>query len=94
MDLNHWLNRPPVHLYTYTFLFEAIRTETAEGNPDVGLLKDAVAALRNLQGIDIAELRTLQTDMGDGPTERLRWDDMVSEDVRSGLGEREEIRQA
>jgi hypothetical protein len=38
MDLKHWLNRPSERLHKYPVVFKAIRSGTAEGNPDVDLL--------------------------------------------------------
>ena len=92
MDLKHWLNRPSEHLHKYPVVFEAIRTETAEGNPDVDFLKEAVEAMRNLQGI--AQLRTFQTAMGKGPTGKFEWHNLVPEDVRNGIAKQEAKRQA
>jgi len=92
MDLKHWLNRPSEHLQKYPVVFEAIRTETAEGNPDVDFLKEAIEAMRNLQGI--AQLRTFQTAMGKGPTGKFEWHSLVPEDVRSGISKQEAKRQA
>ena len=92
MDLKHWLNRPSEHLHKYPVVFEAIRTETAEGNPDVDFLKEAVEAMRSLQGI--AQLRTFQTAMGKGPTEKFAWHNLVPEDVRNGIDKKEAKRQA
>lgn len=92
MDLKHWLGRPSEHLHKYPVVFEAIRTETAEGNPDVDFLKEAVEAMRNLQGI--AQLRTFQTAMGKGPTGKFEWHNLVPEDVRSGIEKQEAKRQA
>jgi len=92
MGLQHWLNRPSEHLQKYPVLFEDIRTETAEGNPDVDFLKEAVEAMRNLQ--DIAQLRGFQTAMGKGPTGKFRWQSLVPEGVRNGIEKREAKRQA
>lgn len=92
MDLKHWLNRPSEHLQKYPVVFEAIRTETAQGNPDVDFLKEAIEAMRNLQGI--AQLKTFQNAMGKGPTSKLEWHNMVPEDVRSDIPKQVSKRQA
>ena len=68
MDLEHWLSRPSEHLQNYPVVFDAIRTETAEGNPDINFLKEATEVMRNLQ--NIAQLKTFQTAMGKGPAEK------------------------
>ena len=83
MDLEHWLNRPPEHLQRYPIVFEAIRSETAEGNPDVGFLKEAIEAMSILPGI--AQLKTFQMAMGKGPTGKFEWHSLVPEDVRNGI---------
>jgi len=92
MDLKHWLNRPSEHLHKYPLVFEAIRTETAEGNPDVDFLKEAVEAMRNLQGV--AQLKTFQTAMGKGPTGKFEWYNLVPEDVRKEIPKQVAKRQA
>ena len=92
MDLKHWLNRPSEHLQKYPVVFEAIRAETAEGNPDIDFLKEATEAMRNLQGI--AQLKTFQAAMGKGPTEKLEWHNLVPEDVRNGIPKQVSKRQA
>lgn len=91
MDLKHWLNRPSEHLHRYPVLFDAIRTETAEGNPDIDFLKEAVEAMRNLQGI--AQLRTFQTAMGKGPMGQVEWHKLVADDVKNTIEKGEEKRQ-
>ena len=92
MDLKHWLNRPSEHLQKYPVVFEAIRTETAEENPDIGFLEEAIEAMKNLQSI--AQLRTFQTAMGKGPTNKFEWHNLVPEDVRSGIPKQVAKRQA
>lgn len=92
MDLKHWLNRPAERLREYPVVFGAIRTETAEGNPDIEFLKEAVEAMRNLQGI--AQLKTFQTAMGKGPTGKFEWHHLVPEDARNGIKKEEAKRQA
>ena len=89
MDLKHWLNRPSEHLHKYPVVFEAIRSETAEGDPDIDFLNEAVGAMKNLQGI--AQLRTFQKAIGKGPTE---WYSLVPEGVRNEIGKQEAKRQA
>ena len=81
MDLKHWLSRPSDHLQKYPVVVEAIRTGTAEGNPDVDFLKEAIEAMRNLQ--KVAQLKVFQKAMGKGPTSELEWHNIVPEDVRS-----------
>lgn len=92
MDLKHWLNRPSEHLQKYPVVFEAIRTETAEGNPDVDFLAEAIEAMKNLQGV--AQLKTFQMAMCRGPTEKYEWYDLVPEDVRNGIPKQVAKRQA
>ena len=92
MDLKHWLNRPSEHLQKYPVVFDAIRAETAEGNPDVDFLKEATEAMRNLQSM--AQLKTLQMAMGKGPTEKLEWYNLVPEEMRNGIPKQVAKRQA
>ena len=92
VDLKLWLNRPSEHLQKYPVVFEAIRTETAEGNPDVDFLKEAIEAMRNLQSI--AQLRTFQMAMGKGPSSKFEWHTLVPEDVRNGIPKQVSKRQA
>jgi len=92
MDLKHWLSRPSDHLQKYPVVFEAIRTETAEGNPDIDFLKEAIEAMRNLQ--NVAQLKTFQKAMGKGPTSKLEWHNIVPEDVRSDIPKQVAKRQA
>ena len=91
-DLEHWLNRPLEHLQKYTALFEAIRTEAAEGNPDVGLLRGAAEVTKDIHRI--ALLRAFQASMGKGTIGKFEWHNLVSEDVRDGIGKQEAKRQA
>ena len=92
MDVKLWLNRPSEHLQKYPVVFEAIRTETAEGNPDIDFLKEAIEAMRNLQGA--AQLMTFQMAMGKGPTSKFEWHNLVPEDVRNGVPKQVSKRQA
>lgn len=92
MDLKHWLNRPSEHLQKYPVVFDAIRAETAEGNPDVDFLKEATEAMRNLQGV--AQLKTFQMAMGKGPTGKFEWHSLVADDVKSGIPKQVAKRQA
>lgn len=92
MDLKHWLNRPSEHLQKYPVVFDAIRTETAEENPDGEFLKEAIEAMKNLQGI--AQLKSFQMAMGKGPTGKFEWHSLVPEDVRSGIPKQVAKRQA
>ena len=91
-SLKNWLNCPSQHLQKYPAVFEAIRTETAEGNPDIDFLKEAIEAMRNLQSA--AQPKTFQTAMGRGPASELGWHDFVPEDVRNGIPEQVWKRQA
>ena len=79
MGLRHWLNHPLEHPNVYLVLFEAILKETAVGNSDIDLLKEAVEAVRNLQ------LKAFQMAMGRGPTGKFEWPNLVPEDVRGGI---------
>lgn len=92
MDLKVWLNRPSEHLQKYPVVFEAIRAETAEGNPDVDFLKEAIEAMRNLQSI--AQLKSFQMAMGKGPASKFEWHTLVPEDVRNGIPKQVAKRQA
>ena len=88
MDIKHWLNRPLEHLNIYPIFFEAVPEETTAEGCDVGFLKEAVEAMRNLQ------LKAFQTATGKGPTGRFEWHDLVPEDVRSGIPKEVAKRQA
>ena len=79
MGIKHWLSRPSEHLNIYPIVFGAVPEETAVGDPDAELLREAVQALRNLQ------LKTFQAAMSNGPIGRFEWHDLVPEDVRSGI---------
>jgi len=92
MGLAQWLNRPSEHLQRYSFIFDAIRGETAEGNPDVDFLKEATGVMRNLQSI--AQLKAFQTAMGTGLTKTLDWYSLVPEDMRNGIPKQVAKRQA
>jgi len=92
MDLKHWLNRPSEHLQKYPVLIEAIRTETAEGNPDVDYLKEAVEVMGNIQSI--AQRTTLQVTTGKEPTGKFQRHNLVPEDTRNRTDIQEAKRQA
>ena len=79
MDIKHWLNRPSEHLNIYLIVFWAVPEETAVGDHDAEILREAAEVLRNLQ------LKTSQAAMSKGPTGRFEWHDLVSEDVRGGI---------
>lgn len=78
LTLKALLNRPEEHLQRYPALLEAILNattmheetnaygETVEGNPDADFLKEAIEAIKGLQGV--AQLRSFQGAMGRGPT--------------------------
>ena len=91
MELKVFLNRPSEHLQRYENVLEAIAKETAEGNPDVDYLNEAVQAFRSLQAACVLE--TFQLAMCRGPTAELEWHDLVSEDVRATISESEQKRQ-
>lgn len=92
MDLKTLLGLPSEHLHKYLLLFEAILTETAEGNPDVDFLGEAVEAMKNLQ--NSGQLQAFQIAMGEGPMRDIEWKDLVPEDVRNKITEQEALRQA
>ncbi|TCD61525.1 hypothetical protein EIP91_008286 [Steccherinum ochraceum] len=91
LELKHFLNRPSEHLQKYPVTLEAICNETTEGNPDAEFLKEAIEAIKKLQSI--AQLWTFQSAMGKGPTGKLDWHNLVSEDVRLALPKAETKRQ-
>lgn len=70
---------------------EAILKETTEGNPDAEFLTEAIEAIKKLQ--TIAQLWTFQSAMGKGPTGKLEWHNLVSEEVRNSLSKQEAKRQ-
>lgn len=92
LDLKHFLNRPSEHLQKYPVLLEAICAETAEGNPDADFLKEAIEAIKKLQ--TVAQLWTFQSAMGRGPTSKLEWYNLVSDEVRASLTKQECKRQS
>ena len=76
----------------YPVLLEAILKETAESNPDVTYLQEAIDALKNLQ--DAAQLQTFQAAMGKGITARWEWQNLVSPGLRRTFTEEECRRQS
>ena len=90
--MKSFLNRPSEQLQKYPDLLEAIFNETAEGNPDADFLLEAIQAIRKLQSV--SQLRTFQAAMGKGPTGRLEWHELVSEEVRTTMTKQEQKRQA
>ena len=56
---------------------------TAEGNPDIYFLKEAVEAMKNLQGI--AQPMTFQMVTDKGPTGKFGWHNLVPEHVRKEI---------
>ncbi|CCM02646.1 uncharacterized protein FIBRA_04750 [Fibroporia radiculosa] len=92
LDLKHFLNRPSEHMQKYPVLLEAICSETVEGNPDVEFLKEAIEAIKKLQSV--AQLWTWQSAMGKGPTGKLEWYNLVSEEFRKSLPKKEAKRQS
>ncbi|OJT02956.1 Rho1 guanine nucleotide exchange factor 1 [Trametes pubescens] len=91
LDLKHFLSRPSEHLQKYPVVLEAICNETTEGNPDIDFLKEAIDAIKKLQGV--AQLWTWQSAMGKGPSGKLDWHNLVPEDVIAGLSKQEIKRQ-
>ena len=92
MDLKVLLNRPSEHVQKYEFLLEAISKETAEENPDIDYLQEAVQAFKSLQVI--CHLQTFQHAMGRGPTGKYEWHNLVSDEVREGIAKQEQKRQS
>ena len=92
MDLKHFLNRPADHLQKYPAMLEAICKETTEGNPDVDFLKEAIEAIKKLQ--TVAQLYTFQSAMNKGPSGKLEWHNLVSEEVRKAMPKKESKRQS
>ncbi|RDB18533.1 Rho1 guanine nucleotide exchange factor 2 [Hypsizygus marmoreus] len=92
LDLRHFLNRPSEHLQKYPVLLRAILNETAQGNPDAEYLREAMEAIKNLQGV--AQLRTFQSAMGRGATGKWEWQDLVSPELRRGFTSEEAKRQS
>ena len=72
-------------------LLEAICNATTDGNPDVEFLGEAVSAIKKLQ--TVAQLWTWQSAMGKGPTGKLEWHNLVSDDVQKSLSKTEIKRQ-
>jgi hypothetical protein len=91
MELKVFLNRPSEHLQRYENVLEAIAKETAEGNPDMDYLIEAVQAFRSLQAGCVLE--TFQHAMCRGPTSKLEWHNLLSEDGRAGIEKSEQKRQ-
>ncbi|KAI8996474.1 Dbl-like domain-containing protein [Trametes punicea] len=91
LDMKHLLSRPSEHLQKYPVLLEAICNETTEGNPDIDFLKEAISAIKKLQ--TVAQLWTWQSAMNRGPSGKLEWHNLVSEDVMASLSKQEVKRQ-
>jgi hypothetical protein len=92
MDLKVFLNRPSEHLQRYEHVLEAIAKETAEGNPDADFLMEAVQSFKNLQAACV--LQTFQHAMCRGPSGKLEWHNLVSDEVRAGISKGEQKRQS
>ena len=90
--MKHFLSRPSEHLHKYPVLLEAICNETADGNPDVEFLKEAIAAIKKLQ--TVAQLYTFQSAMNKGPSAKLEWYNLVAEEVRKAMPKKEAKRQS
>ncbi|KAH9951090.1 Dbl-like domain-containing protein [Amylocystis lapponica] len=91
-DLKHFLSRPSEHLQKYPVLLEAICNETTDGNPDADFLKEAIEAIKKLQ--TVAQLWTFQSSMGKGPSGKLEWFNLISDEVRAALPKKETKRQS
>lgn len=91
LDLKHFLNRPSEHLQKYPITLDAILKETTEGNPDADFLTEAIEAIRKLQSV--AQLWTWQAAMGKGPTGKMEWFNLVTEEYRKSLPKKEAKRQ-
>ncbi|KAG6872317.1 hypothetical protein C0995_010920 [Termitomyces sp. Mi166 len=92
LDLRHFLNRPAEHLQKYPVLLQAICKSTERGSPDADFLIEAIAVIKNLQGV--AQLRTFQSSMGRGVPGKWGWHDLVTPDVRPRLSPDEIKRQS
>ena len=92
IDLEHFLGRPLEHLQEYPVTLEAIRANTAVGNPDADYLAEAIVAINNLQSV--ARLRTFQSAMGSGAAGGWKWHDLVSPEIKQSLSIQEAERQA
>ncbi|KAG6830360.1 hypothetical protein H0H87_008366 [Tephrocybe sp. NHM501043] len=92
LDLRHFLNRPSEHLQKYPVLLQAICKVTARGSPDADFLVEAIAVIKNLQGV--AQLRTFQSAMGRGTTGKWGWQDLVAPDARPRFSPDEVKRQS
>ena len=91
MELKVFLNRPSEHLQRYENVLEAIAKETAEGNPDMDYLVEAVQSFKNMQAA--CTLETFQHAMCRGPTSKLEWHNLMSEEIRAGISKSEQKRQ-
>lgn len=92
LDLRHFLNRPAEHLQKYPVLLQAICKSTERGSPDVDFLVEAIAVIKNLQGV--AQLWTFQSSMGRGTTGKWGWHDLVTPDARARFSPDEAKRQS
>ncbi|KAL4062545.1 CNH domain-containing protein [Scleroderma citrinum] len=79
-------------LEKYPLALEAIMKATTDGNPDAYYLAEAIQAIKSLQGV--GQLRTFQSAMGKGSTNKWEWHDLVSKDVRESLSKAEAKRQS
>ncbi|TFY73275.1 hypothetical protein EWM64_g10737, partial [Hericium alpestre] len=91
MELKVFLNRPPEHMHKYQITLEAIAKETAEGNPDMDYLMEAVQAFKSLQAV--CTLQTFQHAMCKGSAGKLDWHNLVADDVRKDIAKKEQKRQ-
>ncbi|KAH9957981.1 Dbl-like domain-containing protein [Lactifluus volemus] len=92
IELKVFLNRPSEHVQKYENALEAIAKETAEGNPDVDFLMEAVQAFKSLQAVCV--LQTFQHAMCRGPTGKFEWHNLVPEDSRAEISKAEQKRQS
>jgi len=79
------------HLNECLIILEAVLTETADENPDIDFLTQAVEAMKNLQ--NVVQLETFRAGMNKGSAGVFGWHDLVHEDVRKGIPEQVAKRQ-
>ena len=72
-------------------MIESILKETAEGDPDINSLKEAIKSIKKVQ--TLAHLCLFQTEMCQGPSRKLDWHNLVEEEVRMAMPRKEAKRQ-
>ncbi|KAJ3511512.1 hypothetical protein NMY22_g15624 [Coprinellus aureogranulatus] len=92
LDLRKYLNRPQEHLQKYPVLLDAVYRETPKDNPDGDFLLEAIHSIKNLQLV--AQLRTFQSAMGQGPTGKWEWHDLLAPASRIRFSKEESQRQS